>query len=596
MKNVLLITIDSLSDRALKDEKYGTTAMPFFKSLIDKSIYAENYYTEGPHTEMGLQALLTGMHTLDNSSSLRRLVYADSTIYDVFRDSGYKLAYIGRTANFYPKRFYGVIEDYFTQGDSFEETVCWRLIDYLQYYKDGKMLEHDYIDLIGCFDDSFNSYLNFLNKSVHSDKNYELAKERIKKINFEERYNGVLEEYYRYCKDKRSYVEDILKNNGVFPEALLIDDNDATYEENALSNKIKPIYIKNEEFFKELKKRQLLGTFFDNRTSFLKAFSSFMDYLGKKDHEYIGQMSARAKQYNSFDIYSQKRAHIDSCSLKTKLEFLAELLEDNKDCEKPYFVYLHSLSQHDPTQWLSYDQPEEIIQKEIDEAKDLLAHTHGYKGYYAYWLGLRYVDNCLRQFFNSLNEKGLLQNTVVVVTADHGSSVCDNPIREELSFNNCHSELFHIPMLIYDDDLTPKVLSGYYTHKDLIPTLIDLCGLDVKFNGRGRSIMDSTYKPKIALSERTPSGGPILLHKPAIYTVRNDKYLIEYICGVFDSFNKGHLTHVYDLKDDPEELNNLIKTIKPSAINDLLVCAEERHKQLQDNYKSWLERDVASLE
>ncbi len=596
MKNVVIITIDSFTAEALKDEKYGETSMPFFKKLITKSIYAENYYSEGPHTEMGLQAMVTGMNTLDNSASLRRFVYADKTIFDYFNEAGYKLAKISWPANYYPKRFYGIIEDYYTQGDSFIEVIYWRLLYYVDLYNKKEMVEQDYIDLIGCFVDSFNSYLNFLNKNIHGEKTYYLAKNRVRGINFTKRYTEVKREQEIFLKDQYKYVENILKNDGRLPDALLQNDNDSREEESIIREKVVQIYKENRIFFNKLKIKQIVDSLFDKRLSIPKLIDSFIKYVRQEEHEYIGQLSARTKQYRVFNIFKQNREHIDSSSLKSQLRFLVKLLNENKGSQKPYFVYLHTLSQHGPTQWLSYDMDVTEIKNELKSAKKIIKNNKHYKGYYAYKLGLKYIDNCLKQFFENLKNNDLLNNTIVVITADHGSSVSMNPLREEAAFNNCHTELFHIPMLIFDSDSKSRRLSGYYTHRDLIPTLLDICKIDLNNIGRGKSMLDSSYCPEIALSERTPSGAPALLHKNAIYTVRNKKYLVEYECSIFKDFSEGILKNVYDLENDPDELKNLANTIDFKEIKDLLGCANKRHIQLSNNYTDWLKRDVSKLE
>lgn len=259
-------------------------------------------------------------------------------------------------------------------------------------------------------------------------------------------------------------------------------------------------------------------------------------------------------------------------------------------------MYFHTLSQHDPTQWYSVDKPKEIIQKELDDAKNLIKHTRSYYGQYVYRLGLQYVDNCLREFYQSLQAKNLLKDTIIVITADHGSSFCMNPNRVAQSFNNCHSELYHIPLLIYDETVQPRTLKGYYTHRDVIPTLMELCGMKQPFLGRGHSILDEAYVPEIALSERTPSGAPALLHKDAIYTARNKSYLVEYQANIFEPFESGKLQEVYDLIKDPHELKNLAEQIDKKQIADLLGVIEHRHMQLRENYTQWLQTDMQDKE
>lgn len=597
MKNVVLLTIDSFTANGLNDSKYGRTAMPFFKELIQKGIYAENHYTQGPHTEFGIQSLLTGMDTLDDSASLRSLVYAKKTIYDYFHEAGYGLSAITWPSNFYPKRFQGIIKDYFTQGDSFILTLFWRLKYYAELFQNGGIQEQDYVDLIGCFTDSFNSYLNFLNVDAHDSSAYELTQTRIRNIDLAKRYAVVKEEYEIFLQDKRKYVVDILNNGGVLPKILTEDDNATKDEEESIREKLEDLYKDNKSFLRMMKVRQAVNTLFDRRNSGPEMFRGGLELiLHRKKPPVLAMMSWRMKSNYTFDLSKQNRQNIDCASLKTQLAFLADLLDKNRNSGKPEFYYFHALSQHDPTQWYSVDQPKEIIQRELDSVKRLMKDTHSYYGYYAYWFGLHYVDNCLKEFFSKLQEKDLFKDTVIVITADHGSSFCMNPNRMAQPFNNCHSELFHIPLFIYDESAQPRTLQGYYTHRDVIPTLMDLCGIQQEFSGRGHSILDEKYVPSVAVSERTPSGAPALLHKDVIYTARNRNYLAEYQVNTFKQFASGQLMEVYDLQKDPEELKNIAGTVDMAKIQDLINAMECRHLQLQANYTQWLKTDMGNRE
>lgn len=590
MKNIIILTIDSLSAEAIYDEQYGRTAMPFLRKLMKEYTCVNNYYSEGPHTELGLQAMLTGMHTLDNGTSVRRLVYADKTIFDYFYEAGYKLANITWPSNYYPKRFYGIIEDYFTQGDSFQEVVYWRLGYCVDLYNRNEIQEQDYNDLIGCFFDSFNSYLKFLNPKQHNANAYVLTKNRIKNVDFSNRYNLVKREYNRFLSNPRCYVVDILKNNGKLPEILAVDDNDSALENELVKEKYLKLYKENKLFFLKLKLKQILGSVFDARVSWLDICRDLYKILQKKPHDYIRTFNSRINHYKSFTIYEQNREHIDSSSLKTQLDFLSMLLSKNKNSDKSYFVYLHSISQHAPTQWLSYDRSIEEIQEELDNAKALINETSGYNGYYAYRLGQQYVDNCLRKFFKKLDSDGTLDNTVVVITADHGSSYCMNPVRSEQPFNNCHSELYHIPLVICEKNVKCDI-TGIYTHKDFLPTMLDIAGIRCEYSGRGNSIFLDSYNPHVALSERTTSGSPSLLHKDIIYTARNCTYLIEYKCNIFKDFSFGKLLHVYDISEDFEELNEINGKINEYVITDLLEAIKHRHEDLQANFNKWLKKN-----
>lgn len=53
-----------------------------------------------------------------------------------------------------------------------------------------------------------------------------------------------------------------------------------------------------------------------------------------------------------------------------------------------------------------------------------------------------------------------------------------NPIREQF-VTNFYNETYHIPLAIYKKKLKPKTLDNYYMSKDIVPTILDLAGLEI---------------------------------------------------------------------------------------------------------------------
>ncbi len=61
------------------------------------------------------------------------------------------------------------------------------------------------------------------------------------------------------------------------------------------------------------------------------------------------------------------------------------------------------------------------------------------------------VDEYAKEFFSNLETLGLLDNTIVIITTDHGDEFGDHA---SLSHDgNMYSELLNVPLIIYDSDL-----------------------------------------------------------------------------------------------------------------------------------------------
>ncbi len=103
-------------------------------------------------------------------------------------------------------------------------------------------------------------------------------------------------------------------------------------------------------------------------------------------------------------------------------------------------------------------------------------------------LSLLYMDHCLEHLFYELKQRNILENTAIVITADHGFSYSYDPIRDRY-VNTPHRENYHVPFLIYDESLTPEIRTGFYESKDVAPTLLDLCNLPIPPQMTGLSIL-----------------------------------------------------------------------------------------------------------
>ncbi|MYD09756.1 MAG: sulfatase, partial [Chloroflexi bacterium] len=91
---------------------------------------------------------------------------------------------------------------------------------------------------------------------------------------------------------------------------------------------------------------------------------------------------------------------------------------------------------------------------------------------------IAYMDACIQSIFTALESMGIADNTIVVLNGDHGETLYDH----ELWFDHhgIFDNVLHVPQIIRYPGAVPagQRVSGYNQHKDLLPTLLDLAGLD----------------------------------------------------------------------------------------------------------------------
>ncbi|MFH1403708.1 MAG: sulfatase [Candidatus Altiarchaeota archaeon] len=106
---------------------------------------------------------------------------------------------------------------------------------------------------------------------------------------------------------------------------------------------------------------------------------------------------------------------------------------------------------------------------------------------------IRYVDDQLRIFYNGLAEAGLDENTIIVVTADHGEEFLDHG--GLYHGHSMYNELIRIPLIIHVPGLEGRRADEEVELIGLFPTLLELTGLGVEHRIEGVSYLSPVMHP-----------------------------------------------------------------------------------------------------
>jgi len=101
---------------------------------------------------------------------------------------------------------------------------------------------------------------------------------------------------------------------------------------------------------------------------------------------------------------------------------------------------------------------------------------------------IAYVDYHLGRLLDELSKRNLLQNTVVVVTSDHGELFGEHRLFGH--GNSLYRPLLHVPMVISFPSLVPagKRIDAPITLRDLTATMVELAGLAERASFPGQSL------------------------------------------------------------------------------------------------------------
>jgi len=134
----------------------------------------------------------------------------------------------------------------------------------------------------------------------------------------------------------------------------------------------------------------------------------------------------------------------------------------------------------DPRVWDPAKQPQrQISQRDLQHV-------------YALYRGeLAWVDDNLGRLMDALEREGRLENTLFIVTSDHGEEFFEHGSRGHR--NTLYEEQLRVPMLIvppvgtYPD--APRTSDLQVTLSDVLPTALDFADLDVPASAVGRSLL-----------------------------------------------------------------------------------------------------------
>ena len=154
------------------------------------------------------------------------------------------------------------------------------------------------------------------------------------------------------------------------------------------------------------------------------------------------------------------------------------------------------------------------------------------------------ADDCLAYLFAELELRGLLENTLVIITGDHGESFGESNYKGHS--NAITREQLEVPFLLYHPKL-PKSEFDFSTHFDLFPTIYDLLGIETDALLAGQSLFAENREPGFLAYSRTYQGD---LPTCFGYIHPQGKLLVDMIYNRFWSLSlDDDLKQVYTGKD-----------------------------------------------
>lgn len=176
---------------------------------------------------------------------------------------------------------------------------------------------------------------------------------------------------------------------------------------------------------------------------------------------------------------------------------------------------------------------------------------------------IAFMDAQIGRLFDWLKQKGLWEDTVIVVVGDHGEEFYDHGGTDHGT--KIYEELVAVPLILKLPGETPRTISSPVSTVSVTPTLIDLLGIET-----GKAFDAESLLPVMRESERTAPSDIFLAG-----TLRRGLISGSYKL-IYDV--QHHFFELYDLKLDPREKMNIFDREKRigRALTLKLYCEMDR--------------------
>ncbi len=268
---------------------------------------------------------------------------------------------------------------------------------------------------------------------------------------------------------------------------------------------------------------------------------------------------------------------------RSEESYLLSWMQEHK--EQPFFAWVHFHTSHLPYRAappynqmfledvdpdVLEDQQIEFVRSNIIVRKgevefDLQRHTAAVRALYAQTL--RQQDAKIGKVLQRLEELGLKENTLIVITADHGDELLEHGFVGHASTSwdaSVYDDLINVPLLLYYPKTLPagKRIDTQVRMIDILPTVLDVLDIPLTASIQGQSLLplvegSGAFQEDTVFSETTPCGYscPKRLENHRRRSVRTNewKLIANYNPDEDDTYYE-----LYHLAEDPGETKNVL--------------------------------------
>ena len=237
----------------------------------------------------------------------------------------------------------------------------------------------------------------------------------------------------------------------------------------------------------------------------------------------------------------------------------------NYDDDKPFYLYTAFLAPHDPRTMPEkfrnmYNKDDITLPTNFADRHTIDFGIEGLRdevlaGYPRteaevrqhitdYYAIISHLDDAVGRIIQAIEDKGELDNTIIVFAADNGLAVGSHGL---MGKQNLYEESVRIPMIISGGDIPKGVVTDKYACLfDMYPTLCNLCGVAIP------DTVETMDLSPILFGDNAVRDEMYLAYADSVRGIKSGDYkLIEYRTADLSA------TQLFNLADDPFEMNSI---------------------------------------
>jgi choline-sulfatase len=301
-----------------------------------------------------------------------------------------------------------------------------------------------------------------------------------------------------------------------------------------------------------------------------------LEDVWKGPSPWVGKV--RRSEFNDMASLLPEEDHLDAFLARQSVQFM------ERHRESPFLLIASLMKPHTPlfapAEWAAKYPIDEMV---LPEVGDISSYPHHLRGQIeamqrspqrmqrahraGYLANLAYVDVCIGRIVDWLERSGLLEDTIVVYTSDHGEMHGSHGLYQKFCL---FEPAVRVPLIICDprEDSPGRRSDALIEQVGLYPTLSELAGLPTPTS---TALVDWPAAPtriegvSFAAQVRGEDGGPDAAFsefnvtapiRESMIRTRRWKYV----------HNHGSTHELYDLEQDPGETVNRISDTARSAV------------------------------